>query len=145
MASAKAAISRTPSLPLSPSKRRKIEGEQLSRTGNYDTRESTGRAQDEEHPQPTATDILRWTFTKAAIASCFVRDVLEMKESGMKGTCVTYLARRIHPTSACRRRHGVLLVGPNPLSNCVSGWARSRSASLGETYRIHHRRRHWGR
>ncbi|KAI0716673.1 hypothetical protein C8Q76DRAFT_794937 [Earliella scabrosa] len=92
-ASAKATISRAPSLLVSPPKRRKIEGEQLSRTGNYDTREPTGRAQDEEQPQPTATDILRWTFTKAAIASCFVRDVLEMKESGMKDMEYFWLGR----------------------------------------------------
>ncbi|KAG2156740.1 uncharacterized protein EDB93DRAFT_1125339 [Suillus bovinus] len=33
---------------------------------------------------PTAQDIWKWTFTKEAIAPCFIRDVLSMKESNAR-------------------------------------------------------------
>ena len=34
---------------------------------------------------PSAQDIWKWTFTKEATAHCFIRDVLSMKESTVKG------------------------------------------------------------
>lgn len=40
---------------------------------------------DEGAPIATPAEIHRWTFTKAAVAQCFIRDVLEMRESGSRG------------------------------------------------------------
>lgn len=99
--SARTTISRTSSILLSPSKRRKLEGDQSSRTTK--TRETTAVVpvqEDGVQQQPTSTDILRWTFTRAAIASCFVKDVFEMKESGTKGK--HSLLRAFGPTLDCR-------------------------------------------
>jgi hypothetical protein len=36
-------------------------------------------------PVPTNQEIWTWTFTKDAIAPCFVRDVFTMRSSGVKG------------------------------------------------------------
>ena len=37
---------------------------------------------------PSAQEIWKWTLTKDAIAPCFVRDVLSMREAGGRGLSV---------------------------------------------------------
>lgn len=43
---------------------------------------------EDEHAKQTSlpTDIWRWTFSRDAIAPCFVKDVFDMRESETKGT-----------------------------------------------------------
>ncbi|PCH35309.1 hypothetical protein WOLCODRAFT_166193 [Wolfiporia cocos MD-104 SS10] len=43
--------------------------------------------------QPNPSEIWKWTLTRDAIASCFVRDVLEMRESDVKGAEFFWLGR----------------------------------------------------
>ncbi|KAI0642726.1 hypothetical protein C8Q79DRAFT_1096396 [Trametes meyenii] len=51
----------------------------------------------EEHPAasitPTTVEIYRWTFTKAAVASCFVEDIFKMRESGTRDLEYFWLGR----------------------------------------------------
>ncbi|KAI0703669.1 hypothetical protein C8T65DRAFT_654715 [Cerioporus squamosus] len=74
----------TSSILLSPTKRRRTDTEQPSRSAEAASKRQD-RAYETEAAPPTAAEILRWTFTKAAVASCFIRDVFEMRECGMKG------------------------------------------------------------
>ncbi|EJF59537.1 hypothetical protein DICSQDRAFT_148436 [Dichomitus squalens LYAD-421 SS1] len=80
------AISRSPSILLTPSKRRKLNAEKPKQTAPPTEKEA-------EQPQPTPADILRWTFTRAAVTSCFVRDVFEMKQSGIRDMDYFWLGR----------------------------------------------------
>ena len=83
IAPARTTISRSPSILLSPSKRRKLDHDEPLRTTKSNNAAFAREDEDQRHPTPA--DILRWTFTRAAIASCFVRDVFQMKESGTRG------------------------------------------------------------
>ncbi|RPD61333.1 hypothetical protein L227DRAFT_600284 [Lentinus tigrinus ALCF2SS1-6] len=80
------------SILLSPSKRRRTDAEQPSRSKD-DTSQRVERSKDAGTTQPTPAEIFRWTFTKAAIASCFVRDVFEMRECGMRDMEYFWLGR----------------------------------------------------
>lgn len=75
-------LPRETSLVLTPSKKRRLNAEE-ERTPT--------------RPQPTvkaepgsvvssAQAIWSWTLTEEAVAPCFVKDVYEMKENGVKGT-----------------------------------------------------------
>ncbi|KAI9065324.1 hypothetical protein FKP32DRAFT_1648082 [Trametes sanguinea] len=82
VANTKTAVDRsTSSILLSPSKRQRIKQPANSR------QDAATRQSDVEDEQQAATDpatIHRWTFTRAAIAPCFVRDVFDMRESGSR-------------------------------------------------------------
>ncbi|KAI0828598.1 hypothetical protein BC628DRAFT_80078 [Trametes gibbosa] len=89
----RATISRsTSSILLSPSKRRKVDGAQPhSNAPPNSVNEVEGHAT--EPHGATLSEIHRWTFTKAAIAPCFIRDVLEMRESGSRDMEFFWLGR----------------------------------------------------
>ena len=81
------AISRSSSILLSPSKRRKLNDDEPKQ--QLPKRESTNVStptESSEKAQPTPAELYRWSFTSAAITPCFVRDVFEMKASGFRGT-----------------------------------------------------------
>ncbi|EJF57003.1 hypothetical protein DICSQDRAFT_92861 [Dichomitus squalens LYAD-421 SS1] len=90
------AISRSSSILLTPSKRRKLDAaKQQVPDNNARTASTTAPSSEKEaeQPQPAPTDILRWTFTRAAVTPCFVRDVFEMKPSGMRDMEYFWLGR----------------------------------------------------
>ena len=81
------AVSRSSSILLSPSKRRKLDdNEPRQQSPKHESRNAPEPTESSEQAQPTPTELYRWTFTKAAIAACFVRDVFEMKANGYRGT-----------------------------------------------------------
>ena len=136
------AVSRSSSILLTPSKRRKLDDkpkQQVPKTNGRNVLQPAPEdAKRTEQPQPTPTEILRWTFTKAAITPCFVRDVFEMTPSGMRGKiqsltvsafCLTFVSQR----------HGVFLAGPNSLSHRSPSWSPGRSDGLGEAHRLYDR------
>ncbi|TFK84901.1 hypothetical protein K466DRAFT_654526 [Polyporus arcularius HHB13444] len=81
----------TSSILLSPTKRRRTDSEQPSRSKEDGSRRND--IEEIEVFQPIPAEILRWTFTKAAVASCFVRDVFEMRECGLKDMEYFWLGR----------------------------------------------------
>ncbi|TBU22351.1 hypothetical protein BD311DRAFT_792253 [Dichomitus squalens] len=92
------AISSSLSIPLTPSKRRKLDAAKPQQQVPDSNARTASRAapsseNEAEQPQPTPTDIYRWTFTRAAITPCFVRDVFEMKPSGMRDMEYFWLGR----------------------------------------------------
>ncbi|KAI1794420.1 hypothetical protein LXA43DRAFT_997051 [Ganoderma leucocontextum] len=92
------AISRSSSILLSPSKRRKLDDEQPRHQAPQSERRNAppGGPQgvgNSEQSQPTPTELYRWTFTRAAITPCFVRDVFEMKASGFRDMEFFWLGR----------------------------------------------------
>ncbi|KAI0325935.1 hypothetical protein GY45DRAFT_1286387 [Cubamyces sp. BRFM 1775] len=102
-------ISRTTSsILLSPSKRRRVEdagqpSNHAPKVANdgYDASEHY----EDESSSVTPAAIHKWTFTRAAIAPCFVRDVFEMREGGYKDMEFFWLGR-----FPCRTVHLVGLV-----------------------------------
>ncbi|KAH9941773.1 uncharacterized protein BXZ73DRAFT_41804 [Epithele typhae] len=71
-------LGRTSSILLSPSKR---------------GRAGTSTAHDASMKTPTPAEILKWTFNRASTASCFVSDVLNMKDSGSRDMEFFWLGR----------------------------------------------------
>ncbi|KAI0754434.1 hypothetical protein C8Q80DRAFT_1139061 [Daedaleopsis nitida] len=97
-------ISRASSILLSPSKRRRLDNDgSFKPTRDHSSIHDERPLQDEV--KPSSTDILKWTFTKAAIAPCFVRDVFQMKESGTRDMEYFWLGR-----IPCRTVHIIGLV-----------------------------------
>ncbi|KAH9852197.1 hypothetical protein C2E23DRAFT_756768 [Lenzites betulinus] len=95
----RATISRsTSSILLSPSKRRRVDGVQphdnasLSSVKTVEEKHDTASHTAESY-NTTPAEIHRWTFTKAAIAPCFVRDVFEMRCSGSRDMEYFWLGR----------------------------------------------------
>lgn len=66
------------SVPLSPTKRRRLSTHALANSSHTLDVASNYKA-------PSTQEIWNWTLTKEAIALCFVRDVFDMRDSGMKG------------------------------------------------------------
>ncbi|TFY62684.1 hypothetical protein EVJ58_g3709 [Rhodofomes roseus] len=81
---------RTPSILLTPSretKRRKLDDNAEASSSARPAPQSPKRKDDAGGANvatPSPTEIWRWTLTKDAVASCFVKDVLDMRDSGHK-------------------------------------------------------------
>jgi hypothetical protein len=72
----------------SPSKQERLR----SRPGPSGTRASTSSkpsvptAKETVIHSPSNAEILKWTLTQEAIAPCFVKDIYDLKDNGLKGT-----------------------------------------------------------
>ncbi|KAI0763421.1 hypothetical protein BD413DRAFT_673846, partial [Trametes elegans] len=77
------------------SKSRRIDEGDPSRSPRRENKAlaGSGHVEDENSSSPTPTEIHRWTFTRAAIAPCFIRDVFEMRDSGSRGMEFFWLGR----------------------------------------------------
>ncbi|KAJ8455490.1 hypothetical protein ONZ51_g12437 [Trametes cubensis] len=98
----------TSSILLSPSKRRRAgEAGPSGCHAPASLKESrdAGEKGEDDSSCVTPADIHKWTFTRAAVAPCFVRDVFEMRESGYKDMEFFWLGR-----IPCRTVHLVGLV-----------------------------------
>ncbi|KAH9899261.1 hypothetical protein C8Q73DRAFT_639273 [Cubamyces lactineus] len=86
----------TSSILLSPSKRRRVEDASLSRSHAHkeaNDGHDTSKNCEDDSSSVTPAAIHKWTFTRAAIAPCFVRDIFEMRESGYKDLEFFWLGR----------------------------------------------------
>jgi len=85
---------RTPSLLLSPSKRRKTE--QLESEPDASHHKATGSMSSTATAATSTTtsaDIWKWTLSRDAVAPCFVKDVLDMRENGTREAEFFWLGR----------------------------------------------------
>ena len=102
-------------LLLSPSTRRRV---------SHETHEER---KDDDEP-PNVEEIWKWTMTPAAVATCFARDVFDMKENLIGGTLgaslgIGTVTLTKGASSFCRSRF--LLAGTRSLSQCAFGWVGS--------------------
>ncbi|KAI0631178.1 hypothetical protein C8Q77DRAFT_1279903 [Trametes polyzona] len=82
----------------SPSKRRRVEDHRIKHTEDTDhvvvaDGAPTCTTHDIPPLKPTLAEYHRWTFTRAAITPCFIRDVYEMRESGSRDMEFFWLGR----------------------------------------------------
>ncbi|KAI0356021.1 hypothetical protein OH77DRAFT_1479015 [Trametes cingulata] len=83
----------TSSLLLSPSKRRRVEDATSSGNGQPSRMNDREQRERTDTPEVAPAEIHRWTFTKAAVAACFIRDVFEMRASGSRDMEFFWLGR----------------------------------------------------
>ncbi|KAM5530283.1 hypothetical protein V8D89_014712 [Ganoderma adspersum] len=88
------AISRSSSILLSPSKRRKLDDDEFKQqSSKREGRNVPVPTENSEKALPTPAELYRWSFTRAAITACFVRDVFDMKASGFRDMEFFWLGR----------------------------------------------------
>ncbi|KAH9833316.1 uncharacterized protein C8Q71DRAFT_197668 [Rhodofomes roseus] len=130
---------RTPSILLTPSretKRRKLDDNAEASSSARPAPQSPKRKDDAGGANvatPSPTEIWRWTLTKDAVASCFVKDVLDMRDSGHKEVEYFWLGR-----IPCRTVELVgVLVGIQPFEQRILYTLDDGSAVIECNHKVH--------